>query len=299
MTSPSLSSQLTSAEVKPSEAMIDSPTLPAEYVGLFERKLRARTPRNLLAPLTGLVNGVIDLGLFGTSPLQTHVVMCGFPRSGSTLCQLMVEACVKGVRTFGRERPAYEIVRTSLRNHRYLFSKWPRDIYFIEDIRKFYASRRTNVKFVLFNRDPRAVLTSHHVRRPDDYYVSVTRWREIYPFWNWAKQASDVTTIRYEDLVTEPESVQKRLAELIGWEVTRPFADFYQAVPRTFDAAALNGVRPLSTHNIERWRDPKYTERLRSLIQTEMPELCERLMEFGYEDDDRWADPYRTASRAA
>jgi hypothetical protein len=44
----------------------------------------------------------VDAGLPGLTPLQKHVVVCGFPRTGSTLLQLMVEACVEDVLTFHR-----------------------------------------------------------------------------------------------------------------------------------------------------------------------------------------------------
>ena len=32
-----------------------------------------------------------DTGLFGLKPLQTHILICGFPASGTTLLQLMLE----------------------------------------------------------------------------------------------------------------------------------------------------------------------------------------------------------------
>ena len=60
----------------------------------------------------------IDKGWFGLNPLQTHVVVCGFPRSGSTPLLLIIETCVSKVKTFGQERPALGWhVQNEFRNH--------------------------------------------------------------------------------------------------------------------------------------------------------------------------------------
>src|SRR5438045_94468 len=47
--------------------------------------------------IKGLMLKAIDNGWIGLRPLRTHVVVCGFPRSGSTLLQLMIETSVADV----------------------------------------------------------------------------------------------------------------------------------------------------------------------------------------------------------
>lgn len=168
----------------------------------------------------------------------------------------------------------------------------------MHDLRNLYANRRANVKFVLLTRDPRAVLTSFHHSRPDEYYVPAERWRGIYSYWEWASSAEDVTTVRYEDLITKPLETQSQLSDFIGWEVHHPFADFHNAVPDGFDTRALNGVRQLDPQNINRWSEPQYAGKLTRLLTSELPELPQRLMELGYESDRQWAEEYLRRSAA-
>ncbi len=50
--------------------------------------------------LKRLILDVVDTGWLGLPALRTHVVICGFVRSGSTLLQVMCESCVHGVKGF-------------------------------------------------------------------------------------------------------------------------------------------------------------------------------------------------------
>src|SRR5258708_28051301 len=47
-----------------------------------------------------------DSGWLGASRLDQHLVICGFPRSGSTLLHLMIHNCVEGLQAFPDEEPA-------------------------------------------------------------------------------------------------------------------------------------------------------------------------------------------------
>lgn len=124
------------------------------------RSTTARAARRLL-----LV--AVDRGLFGLNPLQTHVVICGFPRSGSTLLHLMIRNSVRDVLTFSRERCALGNVQYELRNRHFMVTKRPDDLFRIQDIRNFYAHRhQASARFVVMLRDPRDVLVSKHARRP-------------------------------------------------------------------------------------------------------------------------------------
>src|ERR1017187_567162 len=71
------------------------------------------------------INTVVDSGWFGLRALQSHVVACGYPRSGSTLLQLMIETCVSDVRVFGTEYEAVVAAPYALRNRPYMFTKDP------------------------------------------------------------------------------------------------------------------------------------------------------------------------------
>lgn len=275
----------------------ERPEMPRQNVSKYKSSIQF--PKCLTKPFRQAFVKMEDSGLIGDSPLHTHLVMCGFPRSGSTLLQLMIESCVADVRTYGRERRGMEAAKCYRRTHPVMMTKRPSDIFTLHDLRAFYRDRPANVKFVLQIRDPRAILTSFHSSKPDEYYVPADRWAGIYLYWKWAVQADDVTVVRYEDLVAHPERVQQQLSEFLDWDVVHPFADFHSVVPAGFDTRALNGVRKLDPTNINRWQDPKYAPKLVRLLESELPGLPEYLIELGYETNTDWANAYQQHRRAA
>jgi hypothetical protein len=228
--------------------------------------------------------------------MRTHVVMCGFPRSGTTLCQLMAQSCVSDLTCFPREVCGLDAAQFAPRRHEIMLTKRPRDVFLIPEIREFYRNREANVRFILITRDPRAILTSKHPAKPDQYFIPVEFWRAIYEHWCWSALWDDTDIVRYEELVRDPDEVQRRLTELIGWNVHHPFSDFYSVAQPDFNTRPLNGLRPPDPENIDRWRQPKYRQKIISLLTNEMPELPDLLVEMGYEPDHSWTDAYLRAA---
>ncbi len=128
-------------------------------------------PRSLVQPLTRPWYALLNCGFPLSSRLETHVVICGFPRSGTTLCQLMIEAGVADISVFARKCRALEKLRYSWHRHRFLLTKRPKDIFLLDEIRDYYRYRAASVRFLVFVRDPRAVLTSIHVDRPNESWT--------------------------------------------------------------------------------------------------------------------------------
>lgn len=220
------------------------------------------------------------------------VVICGFPRSGSTLLQLMLETAYPGSLHFGRERAGLLVAQTTWPGrYSLLITKRPNDLFFVDDIRRAYATRARKPCFIITTRDPRAILTSTHKGRPG-YYVTVERWRAMFAHLRYVRQADDVVVSEYRALVERPSGVQRRLVEAIGEEPATSFDRFDQAVPESFNTLALNGVRPLDTSALDKWREPRHADRIRQLL-AEMPELPAVLVEEGYERDDAWVREYR------
>lgn len=269
---------------------LHAPPLPDNRVGKYGASFQF--PQSLINVASMPWIWGVDQGFWGQNRLETHVVMCGFPRCGTTLCQLMCQTCIDDIQCYGEERKGLEKARFGSRRNRFLLTKRPSDIFQIERIRKFYANRPTNVRFVIFVRDPRAILTSVHAKRPGEYYVSVERWRAIYEFWNWAIAFDDVLPIHYEDLICQTAQVEQKLARFVGWQVKRPFQTFHENVPDNFNTAALNGVRSIDQANCDRWRRDAYAPRIQELLMTEMPELPRCLIELGYEENESWTEAY-------
>jgi hypothetical protein len=259
--------------------------------------LRVRhEPPRLLTPLRRRLRRAYvraaERGWFGLMPLDTHVVICGFPRSGTTLLQLMLETSASDAKSFGRERSALSVARyTWPGRHPILISKKPDDIFWVSAIRDYYRDLRTDVRFVLSVRDPRAVLTSIFVDKPG-YCVPPVKWRAVYDHIQYQRQFPDVLVTEYRDLVERPAAVQQRLAGFTGCRIHTRFDQFHATVPGHFDTRALNGVRPLDRLSLNKWRSPEHRGRIQELLR-EMPELPERLIEMGYEADTSWTHEYR------
>jgi hypothetical protein len=286
------------------EAAIEAVALPRPPRPDFIKDLPA--PRNgLLSPVRRRIKqwmfAAVDNGWFGLRPLQTHVVACGFTRSGSSLLLLMAETCVSDIRTFGLEVSALAAARHAPRNHSYMITKDPGDVFFLDEIRAFYATRRADVRFILTVRDPRAVLTSVHqghvAYRPGGYYEFPARWRAYYEHVRYAQQFEDVVTVEYEELIRRPTVVQRRLAEFIGWKVHLPFERFHTQASPSFHGGVrdrlspLNGIRPLDPTRLASWSEEKHRDRVRQILQ-EVPALPNYLVEMGYEADTNWVHGY-------
>jgi hypothetical protein len=241
-----------------------------------------------------LIVRTVDNGWFGLCPLHCHVVICGFQRSGSTLLQLMLETSISNVRTFGAEYEALLAAQFAPRNHPYLVTKDPTDVFYVDEIRQFYSKRPAKCRFIVTVRDPRAVLTSKHVgpsRQSDGYWVLPEEWRAYYDHLRYAQQFDDVITVYYQNLVTRPGDVENELREFIGWTVHSPFEQFHKSIPEGFDRTALNGVRPLEPARVDAWKDDKHRARIRHVLR-EIPDLPDCLIEMGYESDTGWVQNY-------
>lgn len=241
-----------------------------------------------------LLRHAVDRGLVGQR-LRTHAVICGFPRSGSTLLQLMIDACVAEIDSFATEVNGMWAASHAPRRRPWLVTKLPADVDRIPELRRWYSEHPGSLRALVTVRDPRSVLTSRHAAYPPSrgYYVSPGRWSRVDQLVTALCGDQDVTLVHYEDLVSRPGQVQQRLCSEIGWSVHTPFDRFHeQARPESLDRmtqGALGGLRQLDTSGMQAWQAPEHRERLREVL-IELPHLPDLLIERGYTTDDRWAD---------
>lgn len=237
----------------------------------------------------------IDEGWTRRRALKTHIVICGFARAGSTLLGLMLQVAYPAARAFPKERAALRVAYLTDRSHSLMISKRPDDLFYVDRIREIYRRRRPSVRFLFTMRDPRAVMTSVHASKKGRYYVSPERWRATYQMLQTNRGRADCCVVRFEDMVTNIERVQREIVRFIGEEPEVPFDQFVEKVPEGFRATALNGVRALDPATTTKWRHPRHHERIRSLLEA-VPELPRVLIDNGYETDTSWVDRYASAS---
>lgn len=225
-----------------------------------------------------------------------HIVQCGYPRSGSTLLHNMLRSTVQGYRFYEREVPALWVIDEPGDK----ITKDPKDVFNWREIRE----KDSEAKFIVTVRDPRSVLCSKHKNTGDLYKVHWDfTWKRLprkhalkkrrtgdthngLLAWHYALMSvpADVV-VRYEDLVTDPDFIQRRIGVELGLSYEGRFADFYRSeIPRRL-AHQLNGVRAPETSRVASWR--QHPERIREQF-TACPELFDILIELGYEKDRAW-----------
>ena len=225
--------------------------------------------------------------LAGVRPPGAHLVICGFPRTGSTLLQLMVESCLPGVRGFDGEVRALDVAGRAMRGARTLVTKRPDDVADIAAIRAACRAAGTRPVFVVLVRDPADCLTSTHKAYPATrgYYLSPERWASIYDAIRAVETDPDVLILRYEDLVTDPASAEAGITEALGVPASRPFAAWQEgAAARARDSmteGALGGLRSLDAAGIGRGAGPEHAARLAE-VEAALPQLPEMRARFGY-----------------
>jgi Sulfotransferase domain len=242
-----------------------------------------RFRRRLIAPLFRFS----DTGLLGLRKLRTHIVICGYQRSGTTLLLAMMEHALPEAKQFHKEISGWRAATWCWRNHEVMVSKVPRDILKLHQLRNFYRNRRAKIKAIVLVRDPRDMLTSNHTSHARRYFQDLDEWKSLHAAFRAQKDQTDVLVIKYEELVADVPRMQKQIENFTGEKMARPFDEFHQNKKEEFDASALNGIRPVDRKGIGRWRAPEHRERIKEILQ-QVPDLPAILIELGYETDDSW-----------
>lgn len=241
-------------------------------------------------------NSKVDNAVSNTS---IHTVLCGFPRTGSTLLQLMAQSCLDDVRIFDGEVEALDVIAHFSRSGR-LLTKCPDDILRVDQIADAYAAHESaHAEFVITVRDPRDILTSKHAAytQARGYYVTIDRMLAQWKAVRNARQRQDTCIVRYETLVTNPDQVQALFLDKYQWPSLTDFAHYHEkaetCVQDSMTHGALGGVRPVDDEHLYRWRADTHALRIRELLN-DMPELTDMCIDLGYETNDHWADSYRS-----
>lgn len=210
---------------------------------------------------------------------KIHVIGCG-PRSGTTLLTEMMVACFE----IDLHTPHEDRVFTwpKRRGSVYL-AKAPRDTLIIER----YLRWMRNLDVICLLRDPRDMVVSRHRLDPDRYWASLRYWKTYIPRIRRMADHPRFLTVRYEDLVREPDRIQERIAGRMPFlSRVAPFSEFHcRAEPGEKAVQALGAVRPVSTSSIGNWRN--HLPRLAGQIR-QHGSISDDLMEFGYESDRSW-----------
>jgi len=210
---------------------------------------------------------------------RIHIVGAS-PRSGTTLIAEAMVACFDidlycdhEARIFSPPPGPGEIFLT----------KAPRDILLAEAA----LEKTSDLYLVYMLRDPRNIIVSRHRRNPQRYWASLKFWKAYTPCARRLKDHPRFITLRYEELLADPDRVQAVLMSRLPFLRQRaPFSTYHEvAQPARAAVQALNGVRPITAERADKWRD--HLPRIAGQI-SQHGSIAEDLIEFGYESDDSW-----------
>lgn len=146
-----------------------------------------------------------------------------------------------------------------------------------------------NLYVIYLLRDPRSVIVSKHKQSPDQYYSSLKVWREFESYRRKLEGHKRFMVVKYEDLVTTPDVVQKSIVSRFPFLGKRClFSEFHHyAKPSERTSAALNGLRPVSADRLMEWKN--HLPRIKAQLER-FGDISSELVELGYEPDLSWKD---------
>lgn len=246
---------------------------------------------------------------------QTQLIVCGYPRGGTSLLYNMLSATLQKSIKFTSFEKYYIHHIHKLGN---IASKAPLDINHLEHIQQLNIHNK-KIAVIIVIRDIRDVVTSKHPIQNDEYFIGYdfSYWPQGNELKDWKYDAPGVIAItekiralkgnpdfyilKYEDLVRQPDSIQKELKERFSLPFEGLFSKYhefkgdlaykYEGKYKANDESLVMEGKAV-TNRAKRWQQDKFRERLISQFEA-CPELFDILIEFGYEEDRTWFESYK------
>ncbi len=208
-----------------------------------------------------------------------HIHICGPPRSGTTLLMELMRSCF--VWDWAPETETSMLVPSQHLSGRCLTKKPDAGNYaqcFLRDPHKW---------LIYCQRDPRDIVCSIHARAPELYWANLRQWRYMRRKISRLQANPRLIVVRYEELVKDPNKMQKFLAEQIPWLKQKVLFSDYQNIskPSLQSQRAMHGVRRIDTLSVGLWR--QHLPRLAGQLLQHGP-ITKELIKDGYEKDEAW-----------
>lgn len=239
---------------------------------------------------------------------ESHIVICGFPRSGTSLLYNMMSATLVDYKHIKGEKPCLEL----LYEKGCWISKNPNDLF---SVKKAYLrnARRKKLFFLVIVRDPRDVMTSKHQIYRDGYFIGYEGsingsygLRDLYEQYKVLladkKISNKIFFTTYEELVEDSEALQARFSMFTGIDFDGDWAEFHSsggdlAYSPGEQATGERAAAPLQNDRVCKWKNDTHRARICQQF-TDYPQLFDVLVDLGYEDDQNWFTEYSVAKES-
>ena len=133
-------------------------------------------------------------------------------------------------------------------------------------------------------RDPRDVLVSEHAKKPGEPWVkNPQKWINNTLILEKLQSHPRVIVVKYEDLVSKPNQVQKAIAEKFEFTIAVPFRQVWQyAKPTPHAIQSLNGWRHLETSRIGNWQGSLKKKNYVEMQLKKYPQISNLMNKLGY-----------------
>ena len=212
--------------------------------------------------------------------IRVHIVG-SMPRSGTTLAYELIVNCFEIDGTVEHEQ---SLLTPYNYRHKIYCTKLPRETCIVKPL--LNADKTLWVLCVV--RDPRDSVSSHsHRKKEGKYYAKLASWHARYPVINQLINHPRFILLKYEDLVSEPDTTQKNLQKRMPFlKCKHRFSEFHIYSKSSKDAIdALAGIRPINRDSIGSWHSHK-DNLIRQIHQ--YGDISDDLIELGYEQDKEW-----------
>lgn len=145
--------------------------------------------------------------------------------------------------------------------------------------------------FLFILRDPRDVVVSLHpsAKHECDFLVDFRVWLNNYKEFLsiYALIPEQFLVLRYEDLIKNPNEVQRHISEFMNIKEIRFFSECFSFFDRIDKDRSddmrleMGGARPMDEKRIGRWKDPMFEGRIRDQFE-KTPEMVDVLKSLGY-----------------
>ena len=158
----------------------------------------------------------------------------------------------------------------------------------VSDAYKFIYEMPDQLKLLYLVRHPLDVVTSTLNYRGKTYknYIPPERWlAETKALRSLIEsQRQGVFLLRYEDLVLQPDTAQRKIGDYFGLKIDTLFSRCHERFIASEDIdATLNGLRPPDASSIGRWKSQQHMPQLTAVLQEIESELEWFCAQFGYD----------------